>query len=246
MSNENNFKPSRLFILLLISLFLVIGSHGLLAQNRDSLFVPTDSSPFLLHNDSAKKISLNLKALVLPGSMVIYGALKPLVKGIENIDENIYKKIETNHPYFYTNSEDYLMWAPSASIYILDAFKVKTEHHFKEHLMVEACSIIITGGIGFAMRLISKPITEYNTHNTEFPSGHTANAFRGAEILHHELQDRYPLLSYSGYVVAASVGVLRIYNKDHLLTQVLAGAGLGMLSTKLTYWIFNKVKFKKK
>ena len=42
--------------------------------------------------------------------------------------------------------------------------------------------------------------------------------------------------------VATAVGVLRIYNRDHLLTEVLAGAGLGILSTKLTYWIFDKVK----
>jgi membrane-associated phospholipid phosphatase len=38
------------------------------------------------------------------------------------------------------------------------------------------------------------------------------------------------------------VGVLRIYNKQHYLSEVIAGAGLGILSTKLTYWIFDKIK----
>jgi len=48
-------------------------------------------------------------------------------------------------------------------------------------------------------------------------------------------------LSYSGYVVATGVGMLRIYNKQHYLSEVIAGAGLGILSTKLTYWVFDKV-----
>ena len=92
------------------------------------------------------------------------------------------------------------------------------------------------------MRKVSAHITSYNNQGTEFPSGHTANAFRGAEIFHQELKKSHTVLSYTGYLVATSVGVLRIYNKDHLLTEVLAGAALGMLSTKLTYLIFDKVK----
>src|ERR1019366_5980968 len=141
----------------------------------------------------------------------------------------------TNHPGFHTNAEDYFMSVPSASIYLLDACKITTKHTFKEHLILDAGSIIITGGIGYAMRLISRNIKVYTTQNTKFPSGHTANAFRGAEILYQELRYKNKLLSYSGYLVATSVGVLRIYNKDHLLTEVLAGAGLGILSSKFTY-----------
>jgi len=41
------------------------------------------------------------------------------------------------------------------------------------------------------------------------------------------------------------VGLLRIYNKEHFLTEVIAGAGLGMLSTKFTYLVFDKVKARK-
>ena len=127
----------------------------------------------------------------------------------------------------------------------MDALKIKTTHNFGEHLMIDAGSIIITGGIGYGMRLLSRNSKLYKNSKTVFPSGHTANAFRGAEILHQELKESNKLLSYSGYVIAAGVGVLRIYDKDHLLSEVLAGAGLGILSSKLTYWIFNKVKYKK-
>jgi hypothetical protein len=37
-----------------------------------------------------------------------------------------------------------------------------------------------------------------------------------------------------------------MYNKNHLLTEVLAGAGLGILSGKLTCWAFDTIKYRKK
>ena len=185
-------------------------------------------------------------AIIVPTTFLVYGCLKPVIPGIENLDTRIWENVNNNHPDFYTRTDDYLQWVPSASIYLMDAFKVKTKHSFKEHLLIEAGSIIITGGAGFVMRKISGNIEVYNTHGTWFPSGHTANAFRGAEIVFQELKDSHRVLSYSGYLVASAVGVLRIYNKQHLLTEVLAGAGLGMLSTKLTYLVFDKVKTHKK
>jgi len=186
--------------------------------------------------------SLKPAGLILPGSLLLYGCLKPAINGISDLDNRIMNDIQQRYPGFHTNAADYLMWTPSASVYAMDAFHVKTAHHFREHLIIEAGSVIITGGIGYGMRIISRNIDVYKTNNTKFPSGHTANAFRGAEIVHQELKKTHPVLSYSGYVVATGVGMLRIYGKEHLLSEVLAGAGLGILSTKLTYWIFNKVR----
>ncbi|KAA9035868.1 phosphatase PAP2 family protein [Ginsengibacter hankyongi] len=205
--------------------------------------------PQNLQDTSAKQYNhtnnyLKPNAFIIPGAFLVYSGLKPIVSGIQKLDDTIYSNIKLNHPGFHTNAEDYLMWTPSASVYLLDAFKAKTRHTFKEHLILDAGSIVITGGVGYAMRLISRHINAYTTHDTKFPSGHTANAFRGAEMLHQELKDNNRLLSYSGYLIATSVGILRLYNKDHLLTEVIAGAGLGILSTKLTYWIFDKVKYK--
>ena len=207
---------------------------------------PTQSLDTLAQPNSSKSNYLKPTALIIPGTFLVYSGLKPFISGIGNLDDDIFTQIKKNDPGFHTNAEDYLMWTPSASVYVMDAFKTKTRHTFKEHLILDAGSIVITGGIGYAMRLISRNINVYTTQDTKFPSGHTANAFRGAEILHQELKYKSKLLSYSGYLVATTVGVLRIYNKDHLLTGVLAGAGLGILSSKLTYWIFDKVKYRKK
>ena len=181
-------------------------------------------------------------ALAVPGSFLIYGGLKAWVPGISTIDNHIKANVEQNHGGFHTNAADYLMWLPSASIYAMDALHVPLRHNFKEHLLLDAGSIVITGGLGYGMRLLTRNNKTFNSNGTKFPSGHTANAFRGAELLHQELKETNPILSYSGYVVAAGVGALRIYDKDHLLSEVIAGAGLGILSAKLTYWIFYRVK----
>jgi len=42
--------------------------------------------------------------------------------------------------------------------------------------------------------------------------------------------------------IAATTGTLRIYHNKHWLTDVVAGAGIGILSTALAYFIYPKVK----
>jgi membrane-associated phospholipid phosphatase len=82
-----------------------------------------------------------------------------------------------------------------------------------------------------------------------FPSGHTANAFSGAEFLWQEYKDVSVWYGISGYLVASGTGVFRIVNDRHWLTDVVAGAGIGILSTKIAYWVFpymNKHIFKNK
>ena len=235
----------RNFILLFLCTFsFIFCSCVLYGQDAKNTFHSIPDSSINSKNDPHHY--LKPTALIAPATFLLYGGLKPFINGIPKLDNEIYNNIYQNYPTFHTSAADYLMWTPSASVYLLDAFKVKTTHNFREHLILDAGSILITGGLGYGMRIISRNIKAYNSPNTKFPSGHTANAFRGAEILHQELKGTNKLLSYSGYLIAAGVGALRIYDKDHLLSEVIAGAGLGIISTKLTYWIFDKVKFKKR
>jgi membrane-associated phospholipid phosphatase len=44
----------------------------------------------------------------------------------------------------------------------------------------------------------------------------------------------------SGYVVATGTGFFRMYNDRHWLTDVAAGAGIGILCTKTAYWLYPK------
>lgn len=76
-----------------------------------------------------------------------------------------------------------------------------------------------------------------STHNS-WPSGHTATAFVGATILHKEYGlTRSPWYSIAGYTVATATGVMRVLNNRHWISDVLSGAGIGILSTELAYGI---------
>ena len=71
-----------------------------------------------------------------------------------------------------------------------------------------------------------------------WPSGHTATAFVGATLLHKEYGlTRSPWWSVAGYGVATATGVMRVLNNRHWISDVLSGAGLGILSGELGYAI---------
>ena len=82
------------------------------------------------------------------------------------------------------------------------------------------------------------------TSNNSFPSGHTATAFSGAEFLWQEYKDVNIWYGISGYIVATGTGFFRIYNSRHWLSDVVMGAGIGILSTKVAYWIYPYVQSK--
>ena len=79
-------------------------------------------------------------------------------------------------------------------------------------------------------------VTLHNLH--AFPSGHTASAFALAAVLSFAAKNKnYSIL----YLVAAIlVGYSRIYLAQHFLTDVLAGAVIGVLSAIICWVFFEK------
>lgn len=70
--------------------------------------------------------------------------------------------------------------------------------------------------------------------------------FVGASILHKEYGlTRSPWYSVAGYGVATATGIMRILNNRHWISDVMSGAGIGIMSTELGYAI-GDVLFKNK
>ena len=68
--------------------------------------------------------------------------------------------------------------------------------------------------------------------NNSFPSGHTAHLFGLAGTLHRELKDT-PWVPFLVYPVATATAVSRVVGRKHWVTDVVAGAAVGLFSSKV-------------
>lgn len=135
--------------------------------------------------------------------------------------------------------DNQLQYLPALTPVVLNLCGVKGRHDFKRLLILEGGSYLLGMGWLNAFKYgigIERP--DHSAKNS-FPSGHTCTAFTGAEVLRREYGKEYPWIAVAGYTVATIVGLMRIYNNRHWAGDVLAGAGLGILSTTLVYWVLD-------
>ncbi|MBO4599585.1 MAG: phosphatase PAP2 family protein, partial [Bacteroidales bacterium] len=96
----------------------------------------------------------------------------------------------------------------------------------------------IMAGLVNGIKYTSKELRPDGSTYNSWPSGHTATSFAGATILHKEYGlTRSPWYSVAGYGVATATGVMRVLNNRHWVSDVLSGAGIGIMSGELAYMI---------
>jgi membrane-associated phospholipid phosphatase len=88
----------------------------------------------------------------------------------------------------------------------------------------------------------SKVPSIVNGSYNAFPSGHTAQAFSAATLFNDNFAKGKPWLQVLSYGTASTVGVLRVLNNRHWTSDVVAGAGFGILSAKLSELIVKRRK----
>lgn len=143
--------------------------------------------------------------------------------------------------------DDYSQYAPMVAAYGLELFGLQPKHNLKERTIILAMSAVTMAAMVNAMKYSYRELRPERNQANSFPSGHTATAFMGAEFLYQEYKDVSPWIGYIGYGVAGLTGYLRIYNNRHYLHDVVAGACIGIISTKCAYWLYPKLfKPKKK
>ena len=99
-----------------------------------------------------------------------------------------------------------------------------------------AMSYGIMAGLVNGIKYTAKEMRPDGSTANSWPSGHTATSFVGATLLHKEYGlTRSPWFSVAGYGVATATGVMRILNNRHWISDVMSGAGIGIMSTELGY-----------
>ena len=178
----------------------------------------------------------------MPAAFIGYGFLSLKNPSLQNLDKGIRKEVMEYKTPFKTKADDYIKYAPAAAVYALDLVGIKSKHNFIDRTIIYLVSNTLANQLVTSLKHATHQLRPDGSTYNSFPSGHTTTAFISAEFLNQEYGFRSPWYSIAGYTVAGATGICRVMNNRHWLSDVIAGAGLGILSTKLTYWLYYKVK----
>ena len=147
---------------------------------------------------------------------------------------------------FKTSIDDYTQFFGPVMTVGLKVGGVEGRSDWPRLLASSALSYGIMAGFVNGIKYTAKEMRPDGSTANSWPSGHTATSFVGASILHKEYGlTRSPWYSVAGYGVATATGIMRILNNRHWISDVMSGAGIGIMSTELGYAI-GDVLFKNK
>ena len=139
---------------------------------------------------------------------------------------------------FKTGIDDYTQFFGPAMVVGLKLGGYEGRSDWPRLLASAGMSYAIMAGLVNGIKYTAKEMRPDGSTANSWPSGHTATAFVGATLLHKEYGlTRSPWWSVAGYGVATATGVMRVLNNRHWISDVMSGAGIGILSTELGYAI---------
>lgn len=184
-----------------------------------------------------------ITSFIIPTIFIGYGLVSLAGKNpIRDLDLTTKDELQEDHPLFAAHVDDYLQFAPAVAVYGLHIAGIKGRHSLADATGLYVLSEAIMNGTVSGLKSWTHRLRPNGSGFDSFPSGHTANVFASAEFLNQEYKDTYPWIGYAGYSVATATGILRMYNNKHWLSDVVAGAGFGILSTKISYLLYPKLK----
>ncbi len=232
-------------MLRLLFLTLCLSFSPLYAQTVDSLPLSLpDSVSTSLQQTSTSTIDSSFRfkwqQTIIPAVLIATGAIFVGNDWIIYQNHEIHDEMHENIDHQLT-IDDYAQYAPMAAVYGLSLLGVKAKHNYLDRTILLGMAYAM---MGVSVNVLKNSVDEWrpdSSSNNSFPSGHTATSFLGAEMLWQEYHATSPWIGIAGYVEAAGIGFFRMYNSRHWLTDVIEGAGIGMLCTKAAYWLYPPV-----
>ena len=175
---------------------------------------------------------------LIPGGVAVFGAICVNASWGKNLRENLHNTF-SQKGLNKTSIDNYIQYAPAALTLGLGLCGVKGQHAFKDRAIIMMMSYATMAIVVNAAKYTFKEKRPDSSSRNSFPSGHTATAFVGAEMLYQEYRTTHPWIGYTAYGLSAAVAYLRMHNDRHWANDVLAGAAVGMLSTKFAYWLLS-------
>ena len=216
-------------------------------------FLSPDSLPYAVPLNLRTKVQappektvLTARSIVIPSAMIAYGAFTLTNKDLKRVNLAVKNKLwedrkDGNGKRLHI--DNFTLVAPALAVYGLNIAGVKGKNNLVDASLIYGMSHLIGQVLIVSnVKKLTNTMRPDSSNRFSFPSGHTAQAFISAEFLRREYKDVSPWIGAAGYAVAVGTGFLRMYNNKHWLNDVIAGAGVGILSTHISYWLYPKIK----
>jgi len=224
---------------ILCALFCILSIEANAQQKKLGDTIKKD---LLTAPDTVKHLHSKALALVPPAILISYGALSFAVKPIRNFDYYVHGETNKTDATFHSTAESYFQFAPIAITYGLNMVGIEGKNRFIDRTALLGLSGGILGVVDYGLKKTTHRLRPNNEDYLSFPSGHTSTAFLGAEFLAQEYSGKSVWYGIAGYTIAATTGVFRLYNRDHWFSDVIAGAGFGIISTKAAYLVYPYIR----
>ena len=193
---------------------------------------PTFQKDLFIRDISLKSGAFR-RAVIAPALLIAAGV--STLDGDNDDNYEVQKERNRYIPNFRHRADDYLQHSPIVMVYGLNWLGVKGKNDFANRTAILIKSEMIMTILTFSLKRITAVRRPDTNELTSFPSGHTAQAFAAATFMAREYGHRSILYSIGAYTMATGVGAMRVMNNRHWVSDVLVGAGIGILSTNLAY-----------
>ena len=176
------------------------------------------------------------KATIVPAVLIAWGLSTIHGHGLYS-SYDVYHDIQNLH-FKGTHLDNYMQYSPYAELIGLNLVNIRCKNDFVNMALLIAKSELVMNAALWTLKFTTHEVRpdSINPGRTEsFPSGHTANAFLAASLVHKEFKHKSIWYGVGAYALATTVGMLRMLNNRHWESDVFVGAGLGILSVHLVY-----------
>ena len=203
-------------------------ADNVMAERGDSLHISTTTN-FSRRLD--KFSSSRFYQMTYIGVPLIVGGL------IVKREDDHFRGLRNEYlPRFNRHLDDYMQYAPAAVMLGMKVAGVQSRSSWGRMLVSDAFSALLMGGVVNTLKQTTNVERPDGSNKHSFPSGHTATAFMTATMFTKEYGHKSPWVGVGAYSVATATGLMRMANNKHWLSDVLTGAGIGILSTEVGYY----------
>lgn len=140
-------------------------------------------------------------------------------------------------PHFHSSADDYLRFLPAAVMLGMKVGGVESRSSWGRMLTSDALSTAIMATAVVSLKNIFHETRPDGSDHESFPSGHSAVAFMTATMLTKEYGHLSPWIGIGAYTLATGTATMRLANNKHWFSDVMAGAGIGIISAEMGYYL---------